>query len=327
MRSLTEDKLAFLSYSHQDKDFAERIALKLIQSGIGVWWDEWEIKAGDSIIGKIFREGLAKCDVFLILLSRASVESKWVKDELDSAMIKRIKGSTRIIPLFKEQCEAPPPLQALKWVDLSKDLDEGIREVVKSIYEVSEKPSIGKIPDYILELKDSVGGLSQIASTIGWALLMKIRDDQLNIDKYYESGQIQALVPDLTPQEINDGVEELEEFGLLRVERYMGTAPYNFGDIMPTYALFLHFRDAGLDYDPAEDIKIVASAVDLSDEANGKDIQTISGLQTIRINRAVDYLDDYGIAKVIRAFGTLPFTFLAVWATRKTRQFVGENSK
>jgi hypothetical protein len=320
--SVNEKKLAFLSYTREDKDFAGRIANELSGSGIDVWWDEWEIKPGDSLIQKIFQEGLAKCDVFLILLSCASVESKWVKEELDSAMIKRMEGSTRVIPLVKEECRIPLPLRALKWVELSKDFDAGIREIVKSIYDVSEKPPTGKIPDYITELRNSVGGLSKVASTIGLVLL-NTRDDQLAFDRTYTPDQMENLVPNLSAEEINDGVEELEEFGLVRITREEGNAL--FVHVEPTYALFLHFKDEGLDYDPLEDIKAVASTVDARREVKGKDLQCILGPQPLRINRAVAYLEDYGIVRVIRELGRSGF--VAVLATRKTRGFVEENCK
>jgi len=130
---MNKNKTAFMSYTYEDRDFAESIAIELQKAGIDVWIDRWEIKAEDSLIQKIFMEGLSKCDIFLILLSCASVKSKWVKEELDFAIIKKIEGVIRIIPLIKEQCEIPPPLRALLWVDLSEDFDAGIRRVVESI--------------------------------------------------------------------------------------------------------------------------------------------------------------------------------------------------
>jgi len=97
------NKIAFLSYAHEDKDFAERITTELLKAGIDVKIDIWEIKPGDSLIQKIFVEGLSTCDVFLILISDASVRSKWVREALDHAMIKKIEGATRIIALIKEK--------------------------------------------------------------------------------------------------------------------------------------------------------------------------------------------------------------------------------
>ena len=317
---------AFLSYSQEDKNFAQSIVKKLNESGIEVWWDEWEILAGDSIIQKIFTEGLSKADIFLIVLSNASINSNWVKEELDYAMIKKIEGEFRIIPLVKEKCEIPPPLKPLFWVDLSTDFDAGIKKIVQSIYGVSNKPPLGKVPEYVTELKQSVGGLSKIASTVSY-ILLNCQEGQLGFEKMFSAEEIKSNSI-LTPEEINDAIEELEEYDLVRVLRYMGTGPYHFGDVEPTYALFLHFKDEILNYNPVEDIKIIASALVASEKhINGEKIQTLTKLPTVRINRAVAYLGDYGIIDVMKATGTAPFVFVRIKATRKTRDFVNEKCK
>ena len=326
---MSMNKIAFLSYAHEDKDFAERIANELLKARIDAQIDQWEIKAGDPLIQKIFVEGIPKCDFFLILLSDASVRSDWVREELDLAMIKKIEGETRIIPLIKEKCEIPHPLRTLLWVDLSADFDAGIRKVVKSIYDVSEKPPLGTIPEYITELKNSVGGLSQVASTVG-SILLSRQDDQLDFEKGYTGEEIRRLVPMLTKEEINDAVDELEEYGLVRTGKDVDTALYNFSYIESTYALFLHFKDEGLDYDPIEDIKIVASVAASEGKIFGNKIQERTKLPPVRINRAVAYLEDYGIVRVHKYLGAVGSTALLnffVEATRKTRQFVEENCK
>lgn len=320
--SMNKNKIAFLSYAHEDKDFAKGIARELRKEGIDVWIDNWEIKAGGSLIQKIFLEGLSKCDIFLILLSCASVKSKWVKEELDFAIIKKMEGVTRIISLIKEQCYIPSPLRALPWVDFSEGFDAGIRRTIKSIYDVSEKPPLGKIP----ELKDSVDGLSKVASTVG-SILLDRQDDQLGFEKSYTGEEIKRLVPMLSPEEIDDAVGELKEYGLVLTRKYLGTAPYNFGIVEPTYALFLHFKDDGLDYAPFEDINTVASTVASKGQIDGNGLQELSGLRPVRINRAVAYLDDYGIIEVHSFLGTAPFSFGDIEATRRTRQFIEENCK
>ena len=317
---------AFLSYSHEDKDFAQIIANKLIESGIDVWWDKWEISVGDSLIQKIFTEGLSKADIFLIILSNESVNSNWVKQELDHAIIKKIEGVTRIIPLIKEKCDIPPPLRSLLWVDLSTDFDAGIRKVIKSIYDVSDKPPLGEVPEYVKDLEQSIGGLSPIASTVGKILLNR-QDDQLGFEKMFSAEEIKSNL-NLTPEEINDAIDELEEYGLVKLFKHFGTAPYSFGEVEPTYALFLHFKDEGLDYDPVEDIKIIASALVASKKStNGEGIQELTGLHPVRINRAVTYLGDYAVIDVMKSLGTAPFVFARIEATRKTREFVNEKCK
>jgi hypothetical protein len=323
---MDEVKNAFLSYAHEDKEFAEKIGQELLKSGVNVWLDKWEINAGDSLIKKIFMDGLSKCDIFLILISCSSIESNWVKEELDYAMIKKIEGITKIIPLIKEKCEIPPPLRALKWVDLSEDFNSGIREVVKSAYEVSDKPPRGNIPSYITDLKNSVGGLSRGASTIG-SILLREGDYQRGYEKKFGGEELHTLAPMLSEIELNDAIDELKDYGLIKTIDFLGTDPYNFGYIEPTYALFLHFRENGLDYDPLNDIKISAAAIASKGELDGKELQEITKLDPLRLNRAIAYLEDYGIIEVLKFLGTAPFDFGTVEAIRKTRQFVDANCK
>jgi hypothetical protein len=105
---------AFLSYSHNDKNEAIKIAEALRAGGIEIWLDRWEILPGDSLIQKIFEEGLAGADAFLVLISKNSILSPWVRQELDVAMIKRIEGITRIIPLVLDGVQPPDVKDALQ---------------------------------------------------------------------------------------------------------------------------------------------------------------------------------------------------------------------
>ena len=323
---MNNNKKAFLSYSHLDKDFANKIAKELQKNGVDVWWDKWEIQVGDSLIQKIFEEGLSECDIFLILISKNSVNSKWVKEELSAAIVSKLAGVKKIIPIIKEKCDIPLSLRSLMWVDLSEDFSEGIRKITKSIFNVTEKPPVGKIPDYISKLKNGVGGLSKLASTIGY-IMLKRESDHLGFEKAFKGKALMESTLNFTSEEMNDAIDELEEYGLVKTNNYLGADPFNFGDVEPTYALFLHFKDNGLEYDPYEDIKKVASAIVAKKEVEGNEIKQITNLPPIRINRAVSYLDDYGYIDVVRTLGTVPFSFRTIMSNRKTRQFVSNNCK
>ncbi len=294
--------------------------------GINVSIDEWEIMLGDSIIRKVFDDLLSKCDIFFVLLSRTSVESKWVKEELDAAMVRKIEGATRIIPLIKEKCDIPPQLRTLLRVDLSENFDSGIREIAKSIYGVSDKPPLGPTPRYVIELSESVGSLSRVASTIGKILLHHC-NDQLSNEITWSAEEIHNLVPVMNVTEINDAVDELKEYGLIKTRVFLNCAPYNFSSVTPKYQFFLTFRDEGLNYDPIADIKTVTVVVVSNGKLDAKTLNALCGIPPLRLNRVIDYLDDNGKLKVERPIGTAPFNFWLVEATRKTRQFAAEKCK
>ena len=85
-----------------------------------------------------------------------------------------------------------------------------------------------------------------------------------------------------------------------------------------------------MDYDPIADIKTVASVAASEGKIFGNKIPELTRLQPVRINRAVTYLDDYGIVRVQKYLGAVGSTAslnFFVEATRKTRQFVEENCK
>lgn len=97
----------FLSHSSKDKPFARRLGNDLRLYGANVWIDEAEIKVGDSLIEKI-TEGIAAMDYLIVLLSKASVSSEWVRREVNIALTKEIKGKRVVVlPCLLEDCEIP----------------------------------------------------------------------------------------------------------------------------------------------------------------------------------------------------------------------------
>lgn len=314
---------AFLSYSHADREIASRIAQELRATGIDVWFDRWEILPGDSLIGKIFEEGVAKADAFIVLLSQTSVQSRWVREELDIALVRRIEGVTRIIPVRVDDSEIPQPLRAVKWIDMSRDFEAALRDLQTAIFQVRERPAIGQPPDFIRSQLTSVGGLSAIGTALGLVLVSTGKPDVGNEETFSAAGLSEKL--GLSPEETNDAIEELESLGLVKTFNYLGTHPFLYGDVRPTYALFLHFQGQGLDYDPKEDIKAIASAIAAKRQIDGQQLAEVTKLSPLRINRAVAYLEDYGIVRVIHTMGTAPYDFDAIWSTGATRRFVTEN--
>ena len=312
-------KYVFISYSHDDRTFVDTLADRLRSEGVRLWQDRWEIAPGDSIVRKIFEEGLANCEVFVLVLSKSSVASKWVREELDVANLRRIQEITKVVPVLKEDCEIPESLRHLMWVDMRDDFDAGVRLIRNVAYGVYEKPPLGPVPDDLVHLSVSVGGLSQYASTVG-LLLKHLDDPDEGVPRFHGADEIAEHLS-FGAQELNDAIDELEENGLIEVRRYLGPSQYDFAYVNATYALYLHFRDS-LTYDPEQDIATVAAAVSALDKAGAQDIQARTQLSPGRLNRAVKYLDDYGLARVHKWLGTAPFTFGEVWATRHTRELV-----
>lgn len=97
----------FLSHSSQDKPFVIRLAADLVMRGLPVWFDSWEMETGDSLFQRIF-DGIDESTFLVLALSSNSVESKWVKRELNAALAKEDKLDHKIIlPIKISECNIP----------------------------------------------------------------------------------------------------------------------------------------------------------------------------------------------------------------------------
>ena len=90
----------FLSYSHEDRKRAERIAKSLESAGHQVWWDQ-HIRAGSRFSKDILAE-LKKSDLVVVLWSEASVESIWVQDEAAHG-----RDKSRLVPVLIDKVDPP----------------------------------------------------------------------------------------------------------------------------------------------------------------------------------------------------------------------------
>ena len=315
--------IAFVSHAHEDRDVAKHIAEKLRSRGVDAWFDQWEIKPGDSLVQKIFEEGLKNCKVFMILLSPASVSSPWVRHELDSAIVQRISGSTRVVPVIVAPCEIPVSLRALLRIDLSTEgVDATVSKLVDVAFDLDRRPSLGPPPS---GLSVSVAGLTNASAQL--AVLLAGLMDNSDGNPVALSGEEISKLLKLSPEQLNDAVEELETLGLVHTVNWLGTHPYNFGQVQPTPSLPFYLRDSGvLSYDPENDVKIVAAQVAQEKHTNGAQLGAATGLPPSRINRAIAYLEAYSVVTVLRYLGSAPFDFGEVHATGATRRFVADNS-
>lgn len=127
--------VAFLSHSSKDKPFIRQLAADLTTNGIRVWLDEQHIRVGDSIPEKI-AQGLAESDYFLLAISHNSVQSEWVKRELNNALITEIeRRRTRVLPLKLDLAQIPALIADKKYADFSISYKTGLDELLRTIKE------------------------------------------------------------------------------------------------------------------------------------------------------------------------------------------------
>lgn len=75
----------FISYSHQDKDFAERLYADLQNQGARCWFAPQDMKIG-ARIRLALDQAIHRQEKLLLLLSQHSINSAWVEDEVEAAL-------------------------------------------------------------------------------------------------------------------------------------------------------------------------------------------------------------------------------------------------
>jgi hypothetical protein len=97
-----------------------------------VWYSDWAIKAGESIVEKI-NEGLTQNDTLVVLLSRESVASPWVRRELTATVMDQLAGQdVTVVPILIEECSIPPVLRDIRYIDMRPDrFEKGFIELLE----------------------------------------------------------------------------------------------------------------------------------------------------------------------------------------------------
>lgn len=123
----------FISYRKTDQLLAEALAKELHDVGHKVWFDEWEIGAGDSIVSKI-NEGLDDASYLIMCYSDAGVNSPWMSREWMAILAKQLdERNVKIIPVRLSGGDAPTILRDIKYVDLVKDWAKGVIQVLRAL--------------------------------------------------------------------------------------------------------------------------------------------------------------------------------------------------
>ncbi len=92
------------------------------------------MKAGDSIVAGV-SQGLKDTDYLVVVLSQASVKSKWVEAELNAALMNELSGKgTTVLPVLKETCDIPPLLKDRVYADFRTSYEAGLGALL-SVFE------------------------------------------------------------------------------------------------------------------------------------------------------------------------------------------------
>jgi len=90
----------FISHASEDKnDVVRPLATALQSAGLKVWYDEFELRIGDSLRRKIDM-GLARSRFGLVVFSKAFFKKNWTNYELDGLVTKAVTGEQVLLPIW-----------------------------------------------------------------------------------------------------------------------------------------------------------------------------------------------------------------------------------
>ena len=141
-----------------------KLGADLRRHGHTIWIDEAEINIGDSLIGKI-RDGLDTVDYVAVVLSEASINSEWVKKEIEIASNREIEEKkVLVLPLIIENVELPGFLKGKFYGDFSKneDYQEKLQLLLRSFPDNKSMKEIDIEKEELNRLKEELAGAQKV---------------------------------------------------------------------------------------------------------------------------------------------------------------------
>ncbi|MDX2545421.1 TIR domain-containing protein [Streptomyces sp. WI04-05B] len=210
----TTAPIAFLSHASEDKQgFTEPLGRELARLGVQPWLDKWEIKPGDSLVQRLFDEGLARADAVVVVVSQHSAGKPWVREELDSATVHRIERGTRLIPVRLDGAPVPEPLQHLVWITAQRtpeDLRRVAQEISAVLHEHDSRPAVGPAPAYTTT-SSAVPGLTRSDSFLLTELVREALEGEHLFPVDWQAVKSRVEDAGLTNNILNESLHALAE--------------------------------------------------------------------------------------------------------------------
>jgi hypothetical protein len=140
----------FISHASEDKDFVKKLVSSLKLEGVTVWFDEQQLKIGDSLREAIDR-GLAHSQYGVVILSNHFFSKRWPQRELDGLIARDDSERNVILPVWHsvtidEVRNFSPMLSGI----MAVRTEDGLGKVVRSIVEVV-RPELGRRKARVLD--------------------------------------------------------------------------------------------------------------------------------------------------------------------------------
>jgi len=213
--------LVFLSHSIKDKEFIEKLAIDLRCYNIECWYSGWDLLPGDSLRRKIFEEGISGCTALFVLITENSINSEWVKKELDAGLVESIeKQNAKLLPFIFAENETK---RDKLFKDLSLDIksvyvgdfcdyNKGLIKLIVSIYKFKIEQEVKKIEyqnkleiqEKDLFIKELQLQLKELENQILQSQTVKFPKLELYLDAKGQLSKNVKAVKKLSPDKIED---------------------------------------------------------------------------------------------------------------------------
>jgi len=128
----------FISHASEDKEpFVRSLAKELKNKGISVWYDEFTLKLGDSLL-KSIDKGLANSRYAVVVLSKSFFGKNWPEKELSGLAARETKGEKVILPIWheitrEEVLQHSPTLAGRLAISTSEEMAKIVAAIINAI--------------------------------------------------------------------------------------------------------------------------------------------------------------------------------------------------
>jgi hypothetical protein len=282
---VTRERLVYLAHATEDKRLAKPLAEGLVQRGIPVWYDNWEIGYGDSLRRKM-EQGLGDCTHFVVLLTATSIKKPWVNEEIDAGLMSAVEGTAKFIGLRHDlPLASVSPFLRTRLTPEYDPGPDGLDALAAEIYGVSKRPPLGEKPRYVQS--HEAGSTWSTAARVVAEYFVRNTEHAQSMDPQADYQRIEDATG-LPRVDVRIGVLDLVGAGLLEKQEYMGGE----SAIWPKADLFVTFDKQFMDWDPEQDARDLAvRLLNLgTDYVDCAEVAASLGWPARRFNPAIAYL-------------------------------------
>lgn len=298
----TKRPVVYVCHTSEDKaTFVVPFAKKLAEKGVKVLVDPWELSHGESLIEKIFTEGIKSADAFIVVLSEFSVRKTWITEELRPGLVKRISAHSKLIPVLIDDSEVPEPLKAVPSVVIQDihHADTEINRIADTLFD-GKAPAAPEMPAVTPEeAVKAIPGLSNEATYILKVSCEKsVEKERRFINTTDIMGELDAK--GIGGAMLNKALLSLDEFGFIKAGRVLGSPNIEFYNT--TAAGYEAYARAYMtDFDGL--VQKVLDAVANEGLATNDDLSSSFNLPLAVTNYIIDILVERSYVKLGKAAG------------------------